>query len=178
MTVPNNVLEISETNFIRTVSRNSVVLRWVALQICCFGNFRNTLRLKKLKRYGSPNVFWKLPKHCLFYGFMQNLFIEGHKLLLQKFPKQFLYCPRFLLKTVTKCAPEISETLFIKVVPDFSQRRSNNTALEIYETTFINKGCSRILLKTVAKCCVRNFRSSFYNDCLSARVMHNEQNEH
>ena len=117
----------------------------------------------------------QLPKHCLFYGFMQNLFIEGHKILLQKFPKQLLYCPRFLLKTVTKCAPEISETLFIKVFPDFSQRRSKNTASEISETTFINKGCSRILLKTVAKCCVRNFRSSFYNDCLSARVMHKEQ---
>ena len=124
-----------ETNFIRAVSRNSAVLTRFA-QICCFGNFRNTISLKKLKRYGSPNMFRKLPKHCLFYGFMQNLFIEGHKMLLQKFPKQFLYCPRFLLKTVTKCAPEISETLFIKVVPDFSQRRSKNTASEISETTF------------------------------------------
>ena len=81
-------------------------------------------------------------------------------MLLQKFPKQFLYCPRFLLKTVTKCAPEISETLFIKVFPDFSQRPSKNTASEISETTFINKGCSRFLLKTVTKCCFRNFRSS------------------
>ena len=36
-------------------------------------------------------------------------------MLLQKFPKQFLYCPRFFLKTVTKCASEISETLFIKL---------------------------------------------------------------
>ena len=90
---------------------------------------------------------------------MQNLFIEGHKMLLQKFPKQFLYCPRFLLKTVTKCAPEISETLFTKVFPDFSQRRSKNTASEISETTFINKGCSRFLLKTVTKCC---FRNTFY----------------
>ena len=47
-------------------------------------------------------------------------------MLLQKFPKEFPYCPRFLLKTVTKCS-------------------------------------------------VRNFRNSFYNDCLSARVMHKEQ---
>ena len=36
-------------------------------------------------------------------------------MLLQKFPKQFLYFPRFLLKTVARCDPEISETLFIKV---------------------------------------------------------------
>ena len=106
-----------ETNFIRAVSRNSAVLTRFA-QICCFGNFRNTISLKKLKRYGSPKMFRKLPKHCLFYGFMQNLFIEGHKMLLQKFPKEFLYCPRYLLKTVTK-----------------------NTASEISETTFINKGC-------------------------------------
>ena len=39
-------------------------------------------------------------------------------MLLQKFPKEFLYCPRYLLKTVTK-----------------------NTASEISETTFINKDC-------------------------------------
>ena len=37
-------------------------------------------------------------------------------MLLQKFPKQLLYFPRCLLMTVAKCAPEISETLFIKVV--------------------------------------------------------------
>ena len=35
-------------------------------------------------------------------------------MLLQKFPKQFLFCPRFLLKTVTKCASQISETLFLR----------------------------------------------------------------
>ena len=35
-------------------------------------------------------------------------------MLLQKFPKEFLYCPRYLLKTVTKnTASEISETTFI-----------------------------------------------------------------
>ena len=115
VTAPNDALEISETNFIRAVSRNCVVLRRVALQICCQLKFPKHFVSKKLKRYGSPNVFRKLPKHCLFYGFMQNLFIEGHKMLLQKFPKQLLYCPRFLLKTVAKCNPEISETLFIKV---------------------------------------------------------------
>ena len=81
-------------------------------------------------------------------GFMQNLFIEGHKMLLQKFPKQFLNCPRFLLKTVTICASEISETLFIKVFPDFSQRRSKNTASEISETTFIN---NKVLLQKFPK---------------------------
>ena len=48
VTAPNDVLEISETNIIR-VSRNSVVLTRVA-QICCFGNFRNIISLKKLKR--------------------------------------------------------------------------------------------------------------------------------
>ena len=48
-------------------------------------------------------------------------------MLLQKFPKQFLYFPRFLLKTVAKCDPEISETLFIKVVPVFYKRQSNNS---------------------------------------------------
>ena len=76
-------------------------------------------------------------------------------MLLQKFPKQFLYFPRRLLMTVAKCAPEISETLFIKVVPVFYQRRSNNTSSEISETTFTNKGCSRFLLKTVTKCWMR-----------------------
>ena len=115
VTAPNDALEIFETNFKRAMSRNSVVLRRVALQICCQLKFPKHFVSKKLKRYGSPNVFRKLPKHCLFYGFMQNLFIEGHKMLLQKFPKQLLYCPRFLLKTVAKCNPEISETLFIKV---------------------------------------------------------------
>ena len=94
----------------------------------------------------------QLPKHCLFYGFMQNLFIEGHKMLLQKFPKQFLYFPRCLLMTVAKCAPEISETLFINVVPVFYQRRSNNTSSEISETTFTTKGCSirRIVWRLLA----------------------------
>ena len=147
MTAPNDALEISETNFIRAVSRNSVVLRRVALQICCFWNFRNTLSLKKNWRDTG-----QLPKHCLFYGFMQNLFIEGHKMLLQKFPKQFLCFPRFLLMTVAKCAPEISETLFIKVVPVFYRRRSNNTSSEISETTFTNKGCSirRIVWRLLA----------------------------
>ena len=77
-------------------------------------------------------------KTLLISGFMQNLFIEGHKMLLQKFPKHFLHCPRFLLKTVTKCASEISEILyFIKVVPGFSQRRSQSVALKISEAVFI-----------------------------------------
>ena len=155
----NDVLEISEANFIRAVSRNSVVQTRVA-QICCFGNFRNTISLKKTEEIRLTKCVSETSKTLFINGFMQNLFIEGHKMLLQKFPKQFLYCPRFLLKTVTKCAPEISETLFIKVFPDFSQRRSKNTASEISETTFINKGCSRFLLKTVTKCCFRNFRSS------------------
>ena len=118
------------------------------------------LSLKKTEEIRLTKCVSETSKTLFINGFMQNLFIEGHKMLLQKFPKQFLYCPRFLLKTVTKCAPEISETLFIKVFPDFSQRRSKNTASEISETTFINKGCSRFLLKTVTKCCFRNFRSS------------------
>ena len=151
----NDVLEISEANFIRAVSRNFVVQTRVA-QICFFGNFRNTISLKKTEEIRLTKCVSETSKTLFINGFMQNLFIEGHKMLLQKFPKQFLYCPRFLLKTVTKCAPEISETLF----PDFSQRRSKNTASEISETTFINKGCSRFLLKTVTKCCFRNFRSS------------------
>ena len=75
-------------------------------------------------------------------------------MLLQKFPKQFLCFPRFLLiiMTVAKCAPEISETLFIKVVPVFYRRRSNNTSSEISETTFTNKGCSirRIVWRLLA----------------------------
>ena len=73
-------------------------------------------------------------------------------MLLQKFPKQFLYFPRCLLITVAKCAPEISETLFIKVVPVFYQRRSNNTSSEISETTFTTKGCStrRIVWRLLA----------------------------
>ena len=118
------------------------------------------LSLKKTEEIRLTKCVSETSKTLFINGFMQNLFIEGHKMLLQKFPKQFLYCPRFLLKTVAKCAPEISETLFTKVFPDFSQRRSKNTASEISETTFINKGCSRFLLKTVTKCCFRNFRSS------------------
>ena len=35
VTAPNDALEIFETNFMRAMSRNSVVLRRVALQICC-----------------------------------------------------------------------------------------------------------------------------------------------
>ena len=77
-------------------------------------------------------------------------------MLLQKFPKQLLYCPTFLLKTVAKCNPEISETLFIKVnFSRFPSKTVKYTASEISETTFTNKGCSRFLLKTVTKCWMR-----------------------
>ena len=83
-----------------------------------FRKFPKHFKSQKAEEIRVTECVSKLPKHCLSYGFMQNLFIEGHKMLLPKFPRQFLYCPRFLLKTVTKCAPEISETLFITVVPD------------------------------------------------------------
>ena len=125
-----------------------------------FRKFPKHYKSQKTEEIRVTKCVSETSKTLFLNGFMQNLFIEGHKMLFQKFPKQFLYCPRFLLQTVTKCASEISETLFIKFFPDFSQRRSKNTASEISETTFINKGCSRFLLKTVTKCCFRNFRSS------------------
>ena len=71
-------------------------------------------------------------------------------MLLQKFPKRFLYCPRFFLKAVAKCASEISETLFIKPF-QISLKDGQKILPEISETTFINKGCFRFLLKTVTK---------------------------
>ena len=73
---------------------------------------KHLIKSQKTEEIRFTECVSKLPKHCLFYGFMQNLFIEGRKI----FPKQFLSsCSRFLLKTVAKCNPEISETLFIKV---------------------------------------------------------------
>ena len=40
------------------------------------------LSLKTMKRYGSTNVF--------INGSYRTFFVEGEKMLLQKFPKQFL----------------------------------------------------------------------------------------
>ena len=112
MTAPNDVLEIFETNFIRAVSRNSVVLTRVA-QICCFGNCRNTISLKKTEEIRVTEYVSETSKTLfilwfhveLIYRGPQNVASEiservsllsqispkdGHKVFLQKFPKQFL----------------------------------------------------------------------------------------
>lgn len=132
-------LEISEANFIRVVSRNSVVCLDAGSPDMLFRKFPKHYKSQKTEEMRVTKCVSETSKTLFINGFMQNLFIEGHKMLLQKFPKQFLYCPRFLLKTVTKCASEISETLFIKVFP-----------------------ARRFLSKTVKKYCFGNFRNNFY----------------
>ena len=121
----------------------------------CFRNFRKTLlKSQKNEEIQVTNVF--------INGFIQN---EGEKMLLQKCPKPFYNdCCRFLLKTVTKCCfrnfpnsfyndccrfllKTVAKCCFrnfplfckLRVVPDFSQWRSKDTASEISETIFTIK---------------------------------------
>ena len=115
------------------------------------------LSLRKMKRYRS--------QMCLLMVSYRTFFVEGEKMLLQKCPKPFYNdCCRFLLKTVTKCCfrnfpnsfyndccrfllKTVAKCCFrnfplfckLRVVPDFSQWRSKDTASEISETIFTIK---------------------------------------
>ena len=70
----------------------------------------------------------------------ENTVWDGTKCCFRNFRNSFYNdCLIYLLKTVTKCCFRNFRNTFIKVVSDFSQRRSKNTASELSETIFLYK---------------------------------------